>query len=64
MKAKMYNIVERALEEGLAYGVRRIFKHRDGPLTEERLLGLVDELVEYQMVVGLGEVIDWEECDK
>jgi hypothetical protein len=31
MKAKDYDVLVRAVEDGAAFGVRRFFKHRDQP---------------------------------
>jgi hypothetical protein len=36
MKAKEYNILDRAIEEGVSYGLMKAFKHTDTP-TEDSL---------------------------
>jgi len=35
MKVKTYDILERAVEEGIRSGYRRAFKHTENPLEEE-----------------------------
>jgi hypothetical protein len=41
MKPKTYNLVERCVEDGVAYGYRRAFKHTDSPLEEVILDSIV-----------------------
>jgi len=35
MKVKVYNILDRAIEEGVAYGYNRAYKHTDTPTPEQ-----------------------------
>ena len=53
-KVKLYNIISRAVEEGVAYGVNRSFKYSDNPLKEA-----LQENVERQVMNALSEVIDF-----
>ena len=41
MKPKTYNLMERCIEDGVAYGYRRAFKHTDNPPEEVILDSIV-----------------------
>lgn len=56
VRLKAYPIVQRAVEEGAAYGVNRAFKHTDAPTRE----GIVEAVV--MAVMGdLCEVMDFDD---
>ena len=55
VKLKTYTILERAVEEGIAYGYNRAFKHDSKPLPES-----IQELVLQGVMNELCEVIDFE----
>lgn len=57
-KAKLYNVIRRAVEEGASHGVMRSQKHRDNPLTPEERAALVEEVINGVMN-ELSEVIDY-----
>jgi hypothetical protein len=46
MRAKEYLVLERAVEEGMAYGITRVFKHLEhSQITEDELRDASDKLV-------------------
>ena len=51
MKPKTYNLMERCVETGVAYGYRRAFKHTDDPgkdaILDNIVSGVMLELSEY-----------------
>ena len=53
-KVKLYNIISRAVEEGVAYGVKRSFKYSDTP-SQETLEGNIER----EVLNSLSEVIDF-----
>ena len=57
-RVKLYPLVARAVEEGVAYGIRHYFKHRstEDPLNEDALA----EHVEREVLNTLCEVLDFE----
>lgn len=60
LKVKTYEVIRRAVEEGVARGIRRAFKHSDRVLTgpeEERLR----EAVETAVMGDLSEVVNFDE---
>lgn len=46
MKPRDYVVLERALEEGVQLGLKRVFKHREDPLTEDQERVLTEQLPE------------------
>ena len=59
MRFKTYAIVSRAVEEGLSYGIGRLFKHEDGPFTKAQLFERSETL--YDAITNeLCEVIDFD----
>jgi len=56
VKVKTYTIVARAVEEGVAYGLRRYSKYHDATP-----LDAVAEYVEREVMNALSEVIDFDE---
>jgi len=55
MRIKAYNILERAIEEGIAYGYRRAHKHTDNPTEEQIKQAMIDGVIN-----EICEVIDFE----
>lgn len=55
MRFKAYEIITRAIEEGIDYGYRRAFKHVDKPDEE-----LIKTQIYEAITNALSEVIDWE----
>lgn len=56
LKLKSYNIISRAVEEGIAYALNRAFKYSDTPAREDFETRIRDA------VMGeLSEVVDWED---
>lgn len=56
MKVKLYTILDRAVEEGAAYGVARAHKHTDEPEPE----AIVNEVVS-AIMSQICDVIDFED---
>ena len=56
VKIKAYTVIERAVEEGVEYGIARAHKHTDKPQ-----LAQIKHEVETAVMNELSEVIDWEE---
>jgi len=63
MKAKEYNVLERAIEEGLRYGLGRVMKHRETSpdLTDTEERGAI--ILELASHVTAG-VCEWFEIDR
>jgi len=45
MKPKVYEILSRAVEEGVAHGLQRAYKHDDNPTEAAILLAVRDEVM-------------------
>lgn len=58
MKFKAYQLIERAVEEGVNYGYNRAHKHTDTP-TEATLKGLITEAI----MSELCDIIDFDTTD-
>jgi hypothetical protein len=60
MRLKTRDLVERALDEGLSYGIRRLHKYRDAPMSEgDWDLGVRGQLLDHLMD-ALDEIVaDW-----
>jgi len=58
LKMNAWQIVTRAVEEGVAYGYRRAHKHTDKP-TEEHLVGEIQTAV----MSAISDVVIWERDD-
>jgi len=56
LQVDVYNVVARAVEEGVAYGLRRAYKHVDDPSQES-----IAEHVEREVLNALCEVIRFPE---
>lgn len=55
VQLNVFTVVEKAVEEGAAYGVRRAYKHTDSPSQDE-----IIEQVRQGVLNALCEVIDFE----
>jgi len=55
IKLKTYTIIERAIEEGIAYGIKHAYKHHDEPRQDH----LATE-IERAVMEALDEVVDFE----
>jgi hypothetical protein len=55
MKIKSYPVIDRAVEEGIAYGYRRAFKHTDTPTEENIKIAIHDAVMN-----SLAEVIEFD----
>lgn len=51
----LYKIIDRAVEEGVAYGYRRAHKHTDKPSEQA-----IREQIKQAVMNELSEVIEWE----
>lgn len=58
IKLDAYPIISRAVEEGIAYGVRRAFKHRDDSPSDDAIRSIENE-VRRAVMDSLSEVIIW-----
>jgi hypothetical protein len=59
MRFRAYDLVTRAVEDGLGYGIGRLFKHEDGPFTEAQLRERIETL-HLAITNALCEVIDFD----
>jgi len=55
MKFKAYNLIERAIDEGINYGYQRAYKHTDNPSETlikseiyNAVLNSIDEIVDFE----------------
>ena len=55
MKPKSYEVLRMAVENGVGYGWRRAFKHRDDEPLEDQADGIRDAIVEGV----LNEICEW-----
>lgn len=55
IRFKTYWIIQRAVEEGIAYGLQRAYKHTDNP--DNNHIGLE---IERAVMSALDEIIDFE----
>jgi hypothetical protein len=55
MKAKVWVLLEHAVGLGVAYGLRRHFKHHDNPLEDAELAALADSISDHVMT----EIGEW-----
>lgn len=56
MKIRTYEVVSRAIEEGIAYGWMRAHKHTDKPGEET-----IKAEIENAILNSLSEVVNWED---
>ena len=52
---KAYTIIERAVSEGVAYGIRRAHKHVEKPTNE-----ILEEKILDAVMLALSEIIDFD----
>lgn len=55
MKVKTYTVLERAIEEGIAYGYRRAFKHTETPSEEAIKSEILNSVMN-----SISEVVDFD----
>jgi hypothetical protein len=58
LKFNGYNIVTRAVEEGVAYGVNRVFKYAPVPVTEEYIQSQKEQ-IETAVMNAICEVLEF-----
>ena len=51
MKANMYKLIERCVEEGVQYGYNRAYKHTDTPTEDQIKLAVTDAV--------MNEICEW-----
>jgi hypothetical protein len=56
VSVKVYEVIRRAVEEGVAYGYQRAFKHTDTPSEET-----IKEQIEHAVMNAVSEVIDYDD---
>lgn len=56
MKAKEYDVLKMAIEEGVAYGVKRAFKHTDTPFEST-----IKTEVEIAVMASISEWFDFDD---
>jgi hypothetical protein len=59
MRFKSYTLVTQAVEDGLGYGIGRLYKHEDGPFTEADIRERQDTLLS-AIMGSLCEIIDFD----
>ncbi len=59
MVIKAYPVIERAVEEGIAYGITRVFKHLDSETLSEEGLRLRASELETAVINAICEVADF-----
>lgn len=55
LKFKAYDIIDRAVSEGVAYGLHRAYKYSDNPSNEQ-----LQDQIERAVMHELSEIIDFE----
>ena len=63
VRIKARSVLVTQIEHGLSYGIRRFFKHRDQPATEEELLHSHEELAE-RVMDAIDEVFDFSDSEE
>jgi hypothetical protein len=56
LKFKAYEIIERAVEEGISYGIKRAYKHEENPSQD-----LISIEIEKAVMFSLTEIIDFDD---
>ena len=49
VRVDVYGVIARAVEEGLRYGITRLFKHHDGPMSEDEVREQIHHLYDAVM---------------
>lgn len=60
LRVNSYAVVSRAVEEGVAYGIRRMFKHDESPVGESHIMSRADTIID-AVLNELCEVIDFDQ---
>lgn len=60
MRVKLYDLLSDKIEEGLGWGIRRVYKYSDGPKTEDDLLGQTDEIMR-EIMEAVCQYLDFED---
>jgi len=55
LKLKTYEIIERAVEEGITYGINRAYKHEENPSQDHIAIE-----IENAVMFSLTEIIDFD----
>lgn len=55
LKLDIYGVIHRAVEEGVAYGRRRAYKHTDTPSEDMVCMAITDAVM-----VALDEIVKWD----
>lgn len=58
MKVKLYTLLSDQIEEGLGWGIRRLYKYDDAPKTEEQLLAATDQIMQ-EITSAICEYLDF-----
>jgi hypothetical protein len=63
MKTKRYTYLDicEAVENGVRYGVRRAYKHRDDPLPSDEIVEQIAEIAGNEIMNDLCNMIEFEE---
>jgi len=61
MRAKEYEVMERAVSDGAIYGVRRYFKYRDVPYPNESAIEEMASTVAEHVMNSINEWFDFKE---
>lgn len=59
MKVKFYDLLTNQIEEGLGWGIRRLYKYDDAPKTEEQVLAATDQIM-HEITNAICQYIDFE----
>lgn len=63
MRVKLYELLSDQIEEGLGWGIRRVFKHDDAPKTEEQILAATDHIMN-EIMIAVGTYLDFSDDDE
>jgi hypothetical protein len=59
MRFKSYVLVSQAVEDGIRFGITKLYKHEDGPFTEHQLRERQDTLLS-AIMGSLCDIIDFD----
>jgi hypothetical protein len=45
MKVNLYALLSDQIEQGLSWGIRRVYKYDDAPKTEDQLIAATDQIM-------------------
>ena len=60
MRVRAYPVVQRAVEEGVGYGIRRLWKHYDGDAMPEAYMRERAEAIADAVLDALCEIIEFD----